>query len=67
MNEPLPPVPPPPAAQPSKFPTWAIILIVVVVLCCCLFGAIGLIFAFGDSLLQELGLYTLLPVLSLIP
>lgn len=67
MNEPLPPVTPSPTAQPSKFPVWAIILIVVAVLCCCVVGALGLIFAFGDSLLYELGLYTLLPVLSLIP
>lgn len=67
MNESLPPVVPPPAAQPSKLPTWAIVLIVAVVLCCCCVGALGLIFAFGEDLLYELGLYALLPALSLIP
>ena len=66
MNEPLPPVVPPPAAQPAKLPVWAIVLIVAVILCCCVVGAVGLVIAFGDSLLYELGLYALLPVLNLI-
>ncbi|GEM_PF-2279920 len=59
------PVTAPPAPQPSKFPTWAIVLIVIVVLCCCCFGALGLLIAFGDPLLYELGLYLLLPLSAL--
>jgi hypothetical protein len=63
MNEPagLPPV-----ASPTKTNPWIIILVVVIVLCCLCFGVVGLIFAFGDSILQELGLYALLPVLSIL-
>lgn len=68
MNEPIAPsVVPPPAAQPSKLPVWAIVLIVLVVLCCCCVGALGLLYAFGDSIMQELGLYALLPLLSILP
>jgi hypothetical protein len=67
MNEPIAPsVVPPPAPQPSKLPAWAIVLIVFVVLCCCSIGAIGLILAFGGGILQELGLYTLLPLLGIL-
>lgn len=58
---------PQPAPQPSKFPTWAIVLVVIVVLCCCCFGALGLFLAFGEDILYELGLYALLPALSLLP
>jgi hypothetical protein len=65
MEEPA--VTPPAPPQPSKLPTWVIILVVVLVLCCCLFGAIGLLLAFGEDLLYELGLYTLLPVLAALP
>lgn len=66
MNEPIA-VPPAPASQPSKFPVWAIVLIVVVVLCCCCVGVLGLILAFGPNITNELGLYTLLPVLTFLP
>lgn len=65
MDEPV--VTPPAPPQPSKPATWVIVLVVVLVLCCCLFGAIGLLIAFGEDLLYELGLYTLLPVMALFP
>ncbi|MEW6092674.1 MAG: hypothetical protein AB1531_01800 [Chloroflexota bacterium] len=62
MEEPA--VIPPAPSQPSKLPAWVIILVVALVLCCCLLGAIGLLLAFGEKLLYELGLYTLLPILA---
>jgi hypothetical protein len=40
---------------------------VVVVVCCSCFGAIGLLIAFGPEVLHELGLYALLPVLTVLP
>jgi len=33
------------------------------VLCCCCVGAIGLIIAFGPDILNELGIYVLVPAL----
>jgi hypothetical protein len=46
---------------------WLIVIVVCVVLCCFCVGAIGLLFAFGEPILNELNLYTLLPVLNLFP
>lgn len=43
-------------AHPSKPNLWLIAGVVVVVLCCACFGALGLILAFGEDLLNALGL-----------
>ena len=58
------PLPPPTA--PQKTNPWIIIVAVVVVVCgaCC--GVIGLLLAFGPEVLHELGLYALLPVLTVL-
>ena len=66
MNEPagLPPVNP---TAPAKIQPWAIILIVIAVLCCFCIGGLGLLIAFGEPILHELGLYALLPVLAILP
>ena len=58
------PLPPPTA--PQKVNPWIIVIAVIVVLCCFCVGAIGLLFAFGEPILHELGLYTLLPVLKML-
>lgn len=59
-------VPPGHAPQPSKLPAWAIVVIIVVILCCFCGGALGLLIAFGDPILQELGLAALLPPAGLL-
>lgn len=46
--------PQPPA--PQKLAPWIIIVVVIVVVCCFCIGVIGLLFAFGDPILHELGL-----------
>ena len=56
---PIPPLPPPS----RKNNTWLIVLAVIVVLCCCCVGAIGLLIAFGPDILNELGIYILVPAL----
>jgi len=54
--------PPPPPAKKSN--AWLIALLVVFVLCCCCVGAIGLLIAFGQDILNELGIYALVPTLA---
>jgi hypothetical protein len=58
---------PAPAAAPKKTNPWIIAIVVIVVVCCGCFGVIGLIFGFWDPIRQALGLYALLPVLTLFP
>jgi hypothetical protein len=48
------PVPPP--SGPQKTNPWVIVIVVIVILCCFCVGAIGLLFAFGGPILNELGL-----------
>jgi hypothetical protein len=61
---PLPPPLPPPA---KKNNTWLIVLVVILVLCCCCVGAIGLLIAFGQDILNELGNYFgLVPALAIL-
>lgn len=53
---------PPP---PRKSNTGLIIaIVVIVVLCCCCVGLIGLTIAFGQDILQELGIYVSAPALA---
>ena len=52
---------PPPAPQ-QKLNPWIIALAVIVVLCCFCVGAIGLLFAFGEPILHELGMTASLPI-----
>ena len=54
------------APPPRKFPVWVIVLIVVLVLCCCCIGVLGLVIAFFDPISQELGLSSVLPLVSII-
>jgi hypothetical protein len=58
---------PPPSSVPQKTNTWIIVIVVCVVLCCFCVGGIGLLLAFGEPILNELGLYILLPILTLFP
>jgi hypothetical protein len=58
-NTPIPPLPPPS----RKNNTWLIVLVAILVLCCCCVGAIGLLIAFGPDILNELGIYVLVPAL----
>jgi hypothetical protein len=45
---------------------WIIVIVVIVVLCCFCIGAIGLLFAFGGPILNELGiLQSCLPGLAI--
>ncbi len=44
---------PPPA--PQKLAPWIIVVVVIVVVCCFCVGAIGLLAAFGEPILHELG------------
>jgi hypothetical protein len=46
----------PSAAEPKKTNPWIIVIVAVVLLCCFCVGAIGLLFAFGGPILNELGL-----------
>jgi hypothetical protein len=56
----------PPPLAPQKINPWIIVVAVIVVLCCFCVGAIGLLFAFGEPILHELGLYALLPALRML-
>jgi cell shape-determining protein MreD len=54
----------PPSASPQGTNPWIIVIVVVVLLCCFCVGAIGLLFAFGGPILNELGLlHSLVPAL----
>jgi hypothetical protein len=56
------PIPPPTAPQGTN--PWIIVIVVIVMLCCFCVGAIGLLFAFGGPILNELGLLqSLVPAL----
>lgn len=55
------PFPQPP--EKKKIPTATIVIAVIVLMCCCCFGMIGLLLAFGDPILSELGLYGFVPPL----
>jgi hypothetical protein len=54
----------PPSSTSQKTNTWLIIFVVIVVLCCFCVGTIGLLIAFGEPILNELGIYTLLPAIA---
>jgi hypothetical protein len=54
--------PPPPPAKKSN--AWLIALVVILVLCCCCVGALGLIIAFGQDILDELSTYVFAPALA---
>ena len=55
-----------PVTSPQKTNPWIIIVVVIAVLCCFCIGIIGLLFAFGGPILNELGLlHALMPSLML--
>ncbi len=59
-GSPLPaPVDPPKSTSP-----WLITLAVVLIGCCSCFGVMGLLFTFGEPVLQALGMHSLLPLLA---
>ena len=58
--------PPPSSPAPQKLKPWVIVLAVAVVVCCFCVGVIGLILAFGDPILQELGLSASFPSLLIL-
>lgn len=57
-------IPAPPVPQGTN--PWIIVIAAIVILCCFCVGLIGLLFAFGGPILNELGvLHALLPTLTL--
>jgi hypothetical protein len=60
IREPGSTLPPPSTRKPQP---WIIVILVIVVLCCFCVGLIGLLFAFSDPILNELGLGALLNLL----
>lgn len=52
----------PPA--PQKPNPWVIVVVVIVVLCCCCMAALGLLIAFGQPVLNSLGIQSCLPNLT---
>ena len=48
-------IPPAPAA-PQKPSPWVIAIVVIVLLCCCCMAALGLLIAFGQPVLNSLGI-----------
>jgi hypothetical protein len=60
-------VPLPPSFTTRRINPWLIVIVVCVVLCCFCIGLIGLLIAFGEPILNSLGLNNLLPVLTPIP
>jgi len=56
-------IPPAPAA-PQKPHAWVIVVVVIVLLCCCCIGALGLLIAFGQPVLNSLGIQSCLPNLT---
>ena len=55
-------LPPAPAAT-GKTNPWVIGVVVIVLLCCCCIGALGLFIAFGQPVLNSLGIRSCLPQL----
>jgi hypothetical protein len=55
-------VPLPPTA-PQKTNPWIIVIAVIVVICLLFVGLAGLLIAFGEPLLHELGMKATLPIL----
>jgi hypothetical protein len=47
----------PPASIPRKTNPWLIIIVGCVVMCCLCVGAVGLLIAFSEPILNELGLF----------
>jgi len=45
-----------PPTSPKKINAWIIVIVGIVILCCFCVGVIGLLFAFGEPILNELGL-----------
>jgi len=45
-----------PTSSPQKNNPWIIVIVAIVILCCFCVGAIGLLVAFGEPILNELGL-----------
>jgi len=62
-----PGVPLPPSSASRRKNPWPIVILVCVVLCCFCIGLIGLLIAFGEPILNSLGLNNLLPVLTPVP
>jgi hypothetical protein len=52
---------PPAAAPPQKPKPWVIAVVVIVLLCCCCMAALGLLIAFGQPVLNSLGIQSWLP------
>jgi hypothetical protein len=48
--------PVPPASHSPKINPWLIVIVSCVLLCCFCIGATGLLIAFGEPILNELGL-----------
>jgi hypothetical protein len=46
----------PPAPSPKPTNPWVIVIAAIVVVCCLCFGVLGLLLAFIDPILNELGL-----------
>ena len=64
VGEPYTPPPPPPQPKSNKM-IWIIVGIVVAIfLCCCCLTA-GLLWVFGDAIVEEIERQTLTPLLSL--
>ena len=61
----IPITPPAGPPAPQKTNPWVIVLVVAVVLCCACFGGIGLLWAFGQDLLNSFGIYVLTPLAAL--
>jgi hypothetical protein len=56
MNQNFAPPITPPLEEPKKNNTILIVVIVLVVLCCCCLGSAGLLWGFGDMIVQTLGM-----------
>ncbi|HEY5156831.1 MAG TPA: hypothetical protein VII93_02565 [Anaerolineales bacterium] len=55
---------PPAPAPPQKPNLWIIAVVVIVLLCCCCMAALGLLIAFGQPVLNSLGIQSWLPNLT---
>ena len=56
-------LPPAPAPPPKPSP-WVIAVVAIVLLCCCCIGALGLLIAFGQPVLNSMGIQSWLPSLA---